>query len=332
MKQILVTLTFCLLASVADIAQTASPNQSAEVLQSNELNSTVLQLYDEGKYDEALPLAKRALELREKVVGPGDQTLIPLLINLGEIYRAKKKPGEAYGPFQRALDIGRRLFGPEDVRTTRALDRLAYVTYEQRNEKEGERLLARSLAIKEKSLGPYDPEVAQTAFNLGEMYRLHKDYAKAEAFYQQAIRIAEKKADQSNPELVKALEAYANVLFAQNKTDEGLQAQQRIATLSDQSGVIQGGVLNGKAVRLVQPAYPIAARSAHAEGQVQVQVLIDEKGKVIQAKAIGARDIHPALVAAAEDAARHSLFTPTLMNGQPVKVNGMIIYRFSRQG
>src|SRR5438309_5826458 len=46
---------------------------------------------------------------------------------------------------------------------------------------------------------------------------------------------------------------------------------------------ISGGVLNGKAVHLVQPPYPPIARSAHASGQVVVQVLIDENGGVVAA-------------------------------------------------
>src|SRR5260370_107767 len=37
---------------------------------------------------------------------------------------------------------------------------------------------------------------------------------------------------------------------------------------------ISGGVLNGKAVRLVQPQYPPIARSVHASGQVSVQITI----------------------------------------------------------
>src|ERR1041385_2321093 len=47
---------------------------------------------------------------------------------------------------------------------------------------------------------------------------------------------------------------------------------------------ISGGVLNGKAVHLVQPPYPAIARSAHASGQVVVQVLIDENGNVVSAR------------------------------------------------
>jgi protein TonB len=91
---------------------------------------------------------------------------------------------------------------------------------------------------------------------------------------------------------------------------------------------ISGGVLNGKAVRLVQPPYPPIARSAHASGQVTVQVLIDENGNVIAAHATNG---HPLLQAAAVNAARSSKFTPTKLSGQPVKVNGVIIYNFVAQ-
>lgn len=91
---------------------------------------------------------------------------------------------------------------------------------------------------------------------------------------------------------------------------------------------ISGGVLNGKAVRLVQPPYPAIARSAHASGQVVVQVLIDENGNVVAAHATSG---HPLLQAAAVNAARSSKFTPTKLSGQPVKVNGVIIYNFVGQ-
>jgi protein TonB len=91
---------------------------------------------------------------------------------------------------------------------------------------------------------------------------------------------------------------------------------------------ISGGVLNGKAVHLVIPPYPAIARSAHASGAVQVQVLIDENGNVISARAMSG---HPLLQAAAVAAARSSKFTPTKLSGQPVKVNGVIVYNFTQQ-
>jgi protein TonB len=88
---------------------------------------------------------------------------------------------------------------------------------------------------------------------------------------------------------------------------------------------ISGGVLNGKAVHLVQPQYPPIARQAHASGTVVVQVLIDESGSVIAAHAVSG---HPLLTAVAVAAARASRFSPTKLSGQPVKVNGVIQYNF----
>jgi len=88
---------------------------------------------------------------------------------------------------------------------------------------------------------------------------------------------------------------------------------------------VSGGVLNGKAISLPKPAYPAAARAVRASGAVQVQVLIDETGKVVSASAAGG---HPLLQAAAVAAARGARFSPTMLSGQPVKVSGIITYNF----
>jgi protein TonB len=88
---------------------------------------------------------------------------------------------------------------------------------------------------------------------------------------------------------------------------------------------ISGGVLNGKAISKPQPAYPPIAKAARASGTVTVQVTVDESGKVISARAAGG---HPLLQQAAVQAAYQARFSPTLLSGQPVKVNGVITYNF----
>ncbi|MGH9972252.1 MAG: TonB family protein [Pyrinomonadaceae bacterium] len=91
---------------------------------------------------------------------------------------------------------------------------------------------------------------------------------------------------------------------------------------------ISGGVLNGKAISLPKPAYPPIARQAHASGTVVVQVVIDENGNVISARAVSG---HPLLQAVAVGAARQARFSPTKLSGQPVKVTGVITYNFVAQ-
>lgn len=90
---------------------------------------------------------------------------------------------------------------------------------------------------------------------------------------------------------------------------------------------VSGGVVNGKAVSLVKPPYPPAAKAVRASGAVNVQVTIDENGNVISASAVSG---HPLLRAAAESAARASKFSPTMLSGQKVKVTGVIVYNFTQ--
>ena len=100
------------------------------------------------------------------------------------------------------------------------------------------------------------------------------------------------------------------------------------ATPTPPRAPISGGVLNGKAISLPKPAYPPIARAAHASGTVVVQVLIDENGSVVSAKALSG---HPLLQAVAVSAARQARFSPTKLSGQPVKVTGVIQYNFVGQ-
>ena len=83
---------------------------------------------------------------------------------------------------------------------------------------------------------------------------------------------------------------------------------------------INGGMLNGKAIYLPQP-------EGAGEGVVLVQVLIDENGAVIEARAVsGPQNLQPAAVSAA----RLARFSPTMLMGEPVKVSGTLSYSFAK--
>ena len=85
-------------------------------------------------------------------------------------------------------------------------------------------------------------------------------------------------------------------------------------------------ILNGRAISLPEPVYSEAALAPGAQGVVLVRVLIDEQGNVVLASATSRA---PALKAAAVQAARKAKFRPTLFSGQPVKVSGTLVYKFT---
>ena len=76
--------------------------------------------------------------------------------------------------------------------------------------------------------------------------------------------------------------------------------------------------LKGPAVtKRVHPEHPLIARQARVEGTVILEALVDEQGRVADARVI--KSI-PLLDRAALDAAKQWEFTPTLINGEPVPV------------
>ena len=89
---------------------------------------------------------------------------------------------------------------------------------------------------------------------------------------------------------------------------------------------VSGGVLNGTAVNLPSPLYPDGAKRMKIQGVVTVEVVLDETGKVISAQATSG----PAMLReAATQAAKRARFSPTKLSGMPVKVSGVINYKFA---
>ena len=88
---------------------------------------------------------------------------------------------------------------------------------------------------------------------------------------------------------------------------------------------VSGGVLAGAAIERPQPAFPQMARAAGVEGAVVVEVTVDEAGRVVAARAVSG---HPLLRDAAVQAAREWVFTPTELEGEPVRVIGTIMFDF----
>lgn len=93
----------------------------------------------------------------------------------------------------------------------------------------------------------------------------------------------------------------------------------------EKTRMISFGVLNTKAVHLPKPTFPETARRARVTGVVQIEVVIDPRGSVNDAKAISG---HPLLIPASIDAAKRSSFTPIKLSGTAIWFYGYITYSF----
>ncbi len=86
-------------------------------------------------------------------------------------------------------------------------------------------------------------------------------------------------------------------------------------------------IINARATELPHPVYPVAAIKACADGLVKVEVIVDETGRVIAAKATSG---HLLLRGTAVVAARRAKFPPMFINSAGrILAKGTIVYKFT---
>ena len=145
-----------------------------------------------GKYDEALPLAERALATGEKVLGPNHVFVARLATNLAAIYQNKIQNGKARPLFERALGILEGQGDPDNPQIAFVKGRLASIYMFSGNYAKADQFLRQALEESEKSLGPDHPQVAIVLQTLGIFRANRGDTDEAEKTYMRALAIAEK--------------------------------------------------------------------------------------------------------------------------------------------
>ncbi|BBD62071.1 peptidase-like protein [Nostoc sp. HK-01] len=194
-----------------------SQEQPAALKEAEELNQQVIKLYKEGKYSTAIPLAKQALDIREKVLGKEHPLVATSLNNLAELYRIQGEYQQAEPLYQRSLAIREKILGKEHPDVATSLNNLAVLYDSQGKYQQAEPLYQRSLAIWEKVLGKEHPLVATNLNNLAELYRRQGKYQQAEPLYQRSLAIREKVLGKKHPDVANSLNNLAVLYNAQGK-------------------------------------------------------------------------------------------------------------------
>ncbi len=90
--------------------------------------------------------------------------------------------------------------------------------------------------------------------------------------------------------------------------------------------VAQDEIAGGKVISVPKPVYPPEAKEKGIAGTVEVEIEINEEGKVTSARAtVGPMELR----ASSEEAARKALFEPAMVKNKPVKVAASLSFKFS---
>src|SRR6266511_2481410 len=186
-------------------------NDDRELQEARKLIKKGLEPQRAGKYDEAIPLIARALEIRERILGPDHRDVASTINVLANLYYYKGDYAKAEPLYQRALDICEKALGPEHPGVADVLNNLALLYDELGEYAKAEPLHQRALGIREKSLGPEHPNVADVLNDLALLYRDRGEYAKAEPLYQRALVIREKSLGPDHPFIASSLNNLADL-------------------------------------------------------------------------------------------------------------------------
>lgn len=122
--------------------------------------------FSESRYAEAEELARKALAVYEKALGPKNLEVAVTLSNLGFRLSRQSKNQEAIESFKRSLSIQESCAGPFSPEMLANLHGLAEVYVSQADFSQSETVLRRSLLVKEKNWGPKNVALVPALRNL----------------------------------------------------------------------------------------------------------------------------------------------------------------------
>jgi hypothetical protein len=206
-------------------SKSLTPAETAELEEARQLSERVQQLSQRGRRNEALPLAERALRLRERVLGQNHVLVAEALSNLASLY--VKKEGEP-NSFEEALKATKVTSKDErrDTEKALALFGRALKIYERGPQPETERMQAALVGLEklydarlthERELAYFVSTLKKTLRAQGglsmEVYepQVAKRRDESVAFYQRALALRERVLGQQHIEVARTLFKLAEI-------------------------------------------------------------------------------------------------------------------------
>ncbi len=228
-------------------------------------------LRESAQYEQAEPLYQRALDIRERALGPEHPATTASLSNLAKLYYERGKYEQAEPLYQRAITIDEKTYGPDHPVVATNLNNLAMLYYHQDKYELAEPLYQRAITIDEKAYGPDHPVVAPDLIYLALLYRNQGKYELAEPLCQRALDINERVLGPEHPGTALSLYTLASLYRYQGKYELAEPLHRRALDIRE---------------RELGPDHPATAQSIY-----ELAALYDDQGKYVQAEPLYQRTL-----------------------------------------
>ncbi|NEQ39671.1 MAG: tetratricopeptide repeat protein [Okeania sp. SIO3I5] len=247
------------------------------------LYQEAVDLSNQGKYSEAIPLLERALIILENAGASQILRSVQVMNFLGIQHQNQGNYSEALPLFQKSLAVFKKVLGPDHQYVAASLNNLALLYYSQGNYSEALPLFQKSLAVLEKALGTDHPDVAQNLSNQAQLYHAQGNYTEALPLFQRSRAIFEKTLGTNHPKLATTLNNLAILYRDQGNYKEALSLYQRSRAIYE------------KALGADHPHVALSlnnqAQVYHAQGNYAKALTLFQDSLAIYEKVLGAN--HP---------------------------------------
>lgn len=199
---------FTVIFALAGLARTAS-GQSAD-----QLDAQVKKLFQQGRFAEALPVARKVVSLREAHANEQPVHYVASLRNLVLLYDAMAAYEKAEPLCLQVRELIAKFLGVDHPAYAASLNDLAGVYRGMGAYQKAEPLYLQVKEIDAKTVGIDHPSYATTLSNLGVLYEEMGAYQKAEPLFRQALEIRVKALGTDNPDYARILHNLAEVYKA----------------------------------------------------------------------------------------------------------------------
>ncbi|WP_375327584.1 tetratricopeptide repeat protein [Microcystis sp. BLCC-F210] len=221
--------------TVGQVISQVSPQD--KLAEAERLNQQVIQLYQQGKYNEAIPLAEQALAIIKQQLGDNHPLTAQSLNNLAFLYDSQGRYSEAEPLYKQALAIIKKQLGDNHPLTAQSLNNLAELYRVQGRYSEAEPLYNQALAIIKQQLGDNHPLTAQSLNNLAALYGSQGRYSEAEPLYKQALAIRQQQLGENHSDTAQSLNNLAELYRVQGRYSEAEPLyNQALAIIKQQLG------------------------------------------------------------------------------------------------
>ena len=177
-------------------------------------------LHDQGRFEEAEAMRKRALTGYEKALEPEHLSTLGVVQNLGMLYRDQGKVEEAEAMWKRALAGYEKALEPEHPSMLTVVQNLGLLYHDRGKVEEAEAMLKRALAGYEKALELEHPNMLMVVQNLGLLYHGRGKTEEAETIWKRALAGYEKAFEPEHPSMLTVVQNLGLLYHGRGKVEE----------------------------------------------------------------------------------------------------------------